>query len=190
VVELGERREGFDLRGALARTLGDPALELAYWFPEGGRYVDADGRRITLPAPGGRRVATVVERAGQPVAALVHDAALADHAELAESVCAAAALTLENERLQAELRARLSELRASRARLVAATELERRRLERDLHDGAQQRLVSIAMLLGLVEAELRSDPAAAAPLVREARESPGASVWAASPTASRRSAGP
>ena len=86
-----------------------------------------------------------------------------------QSVCAAAGLALENERLQAELRARLVELQASRARLVQATDAERRRIERDLHDGTQQRLVSIAMSLGLLEPRLPAD-GAAAPIVRETRE--------------------
>jgi signal transduction histidine kinase len=135
--------------------------------------VDGDGRAVELPTAGDARVATVVERGGQPVAALVHDPALVENLELVESVCAAAALTLENERLQAELRARLAELRASRARLVEAGATERRRIERDLHDGAQQRLISIAMSLGLVEARLPEDPLSAAPIVREAREALG-----------------
>ena len=170
VVELGEGADGTDLRDALARALGDPSLDVAYWFPSGDRYVDRDGQRIELPGPGTGRTATVVERDGQPIAALVHDSALAENAELVRSVCAAAALTLENERLQAALRARLAELQASRARLVEATETERRRIERDLHDGTQQRLVSLAMSLGLAESKLADDPGAAAPLVREARE--------------------
>jgi signal transduction histidine kinase len=170
VVELGDRASGNDLAAALARTLGDPSLEIAYWFESGARYVDRDGLSVALPEPESGRVATVVERDGQPIAALVHDAALNENAELVQSVCAAAALTLENERLQAELRARLAELQASRARLVEATEAERRRIERDLHDGTQQRLVSIAMSLGLAEAKLPADPRSARPIVREARE--------------------
>jgi signal transduction histidine kinase len=94
-----------------------------------------------------------------------------DHnSELVRSVCAAANLALENERLQAELRAQLIELQASRARLVEATDTERRRIERDLHDGTQQRLVSIAMSLGLLEAKLPEQASAVQPLVREARQ--------------------
>jgi signal transduction histidine kinase len=169
VVELGERDVTGDLRQALARALGDPSLEVRYWFPAAGRYVDSDGRPVELPEPGERRMTTIVERGGQPIAALVHDAGLEDNAELIDSVCAAAALTLENERLQAELRARLAELQASRARLVDATEAERRRIERDLHDGTQQRLVSLAMSLGLLDAKLPAEPEAAKPLAREAR---------------------
>jgi signal transduction histidine kinase len=170
VVQLGERGEPADLRDALARALGDPSLELAFWFPAEQRYVSADGRPVQLPEPDSGRLGTFVERQGQPVAVLLHDPALEHNTELVQSVCAAAALTLENERLQAELRARLSELQASRARLVEATDAERRRLERDLHDGTQQRLVSIAMSLGLLEAKLPNEPRALRPLVHETRE--------------------
>jgi signal transduction histidine kinase len=171
VVELGEPRAAVGLAGALSRALGDPSLSVGYWFPAESRYVDADGKPIELPDLGGGRMSTVVERGGQPVAVLIHDPALQDNDELVESVCAAAGLTLENERLQAELRARLSELHASRARLVEATDTERRRIERDLHDGTQQRLVSIAISLGLLESRLPPGSAQVRPIVRETRES-------------------
>jgi signal transduction histidine kinase len=170
VVELGGGAQTGDLRQALGRALGDPSVELAYWIPARERYVDADGHPVELPQGTDQRVATLVERDGEPVAVLVHDAALRENAELVDSVCAAAALTLENERLQAELRARLAELQASRARLVTATESERRRIERDLHDGTQLRLVSIAMALGLAESKLAADRPAVEPVLREARE--------------------
>jgi signal transduction histidine kinase len=169
VVELGERDVPGDLRQALARTLGDPSLDLAYWFSEAARYVDADGRPVVLPTPGSGRLMSIVERGGQPVAALLHDQALDEHRELVKSVCAAAAMALENERLHAELRARLADLQASRARLVDATQAERRRIERDLHDGTQQRLVSLAMSLGLLDTKLPADPDAAKPIAQEAR---------------------
>jgi signal transduction histidine kinase len=170
VVELGAPGESLDLRAALARTLGDPSLELAYWFPAERCYVDGEGRMVNLPDAQSGRSSTFVERDGQPIAALLHDPVLEHNAELVRSVCAAASLALENERLQAELRARLSELQASRARLVEATDAERRRIERDLHDGTQQRLVSIAMSLGLLESKLPDQETATRPLVREARE--------------------
>jgi signal transduction histidine kinase len=169
VVEL-ESVTATDLRGALARALGDSSLELAYWVPASGRYVDVGGQPVELPRPESRRTATVVEREGEPIAALIHDPALGENDELVRSVCAAAALTLENARLQAELRARLGELQASRARLVEATDTERRRIERDLHDGTQQRLVSIAMALGFAESKLAVDREAVQPVLREARE--------------------
>jgi signal transduction histidine kinase len=170
VVELQSGTTRVDLREALGRTLGDSSLELAYWLPSQGRYVDSDGLPVELPDGEAGRVATVVERDGEPVAALVHDVALRENPDLVDSVCAAAALTLENERLRAELLAKLAELQASRSRLVEATDTERRRIERDLHDGTQQRLVSIAMALGLAEAKLAADRPAVGPVLREARD--------------------
>jgi signal transduction histidine kinase len=169
VVELGEPTAPADLRDALARALGDPSLELAFWLPAEARYVDSEGRPVALDDRR-ERGSTVVERDGQPIAALLHDPALEHDSDLVRSVCAAAALALENERLHAELRAQLAELQASRARLVEATDAERRRIERNLHDGTQQRLVSIAMSLGLLESKLPEGSAEAPALVRETRE--------------------
>ena len=165
VLELGEAPGPGGVRDALARALGDPELRLAYWVPERDGWVDPNGRAVELS-----RAATVVERSGRRVAALEHDPALASQLELLESVAAAAGLALENERLNAELRARLEDLRASRVRIVEAAESERRRIERNLHDGAQQRLVFIAMQLGLAEHKLQTDPDEAEPLLHDARE--------------------
>jgi signal transduction histidine kinase len=157
VVELGQSPPSGELREALARALHDPSLAVAYWLPEQERYVDGDGRPFELPDEG-PSATTLVERDGRLIAALIHDASVRDDPDLVEAVCAAAGLALENERLQAELRAHLDELRASRARIVEAADAERRRLERDLHDGTQQRLVSVAMALGLAQSRLESDP--------------------------------
>jgi signal transduction histidine kinase len=176
VVELGEARAPGRLRDALARALGDPSLALAYWLPERRRYVDVEGAPVELPAAGGARVATIVESEGRRVAALVHDETLRNDPELVRAVCAAAGLALENERLQADLRARLDELRTSRARMVDAADAERRRLERNLHDGTQQRLVSISMALGLAESKLTTDPQATRRILEEAREALGAAL--------------
>ena len=170
IVELGQTTAPGDLRDALARALRDPSLALAYWLPEGKRYVDVEGRPFALPAASTSRAVSIAERDGRRIAALVHDPAILDEPELVQSVCAAAALALENERLQAELRARLEELRGSRARIVEAADEERRRIERNLHDGTQQRLVSISMALGLAEAKLESDPAGAGAVFGEARQ--------------------
>jgi signal transduction histidine kinase len=104
---------------------------------------------------------TLVDRDGVAVAALVHDAALRDEPDLLDAVAAAAAIALENARLNVELRARLDELKGSRARIVEAGDAERRRLERNLHDGAQQRLVAVALQLRLLQRRVGSDPAAA-----------------------------
>jgi signal transduction histidine kinase len=135
VVELGEARSG-TLRDGLARALGDPALEVAYRLPEGG-WVDAGGR--ALAAPEGRRV-TEVRRDGEVVAAIVHDAAVLDDPALVEAVGAAARLAAANARLQAELRAQVAEVEASRARLLGVADEERRRLEQRLHERAERRL--------------------------------------------------
>jgi signal transduction histidine kinase len=145
VVELST--EAADLRTRLARTLGDPTLELAYRLDD-GRYVDAGGRPIELPRQGDRAV-TALTSGGEEIAVLVHDPALLDEPGLVESVRATAGLVLENERLAAEVRSQLAEVRASRGRIVAAADAERRRIERNLHDGAQQRLVTLSMALGL-----------------------------------------
>jgi signal transduction histidine kinase len=148
VVELGEATAPGEVRDALARALGDPDLELAYPLGE-GRHVDAAGRAIELPQGEGRAVTPLV-RGGRPVAVLGHRAALLDDPGLLEEVGRAASLALDHERLQAELRAQLEALRASRARAVETGDAERRRLERDLHDGAQQRLVVLSLGLRLL----------------------------------------
>ena len=150
------------LRERLARALGDPTLEVAYRLAD-GRHVDAAGRPIDLLRRADCAI-TAVKVGGEEIAALVHDAALLDDPGLVESVRATAALVLENERLAAEVRSQLGEVRASRGRIVAAADAERRRMERNLHDGAQQRLVTLSVALGL-EAS-RADATAAAILSR------------------------
>ena len=288
VVSIGQ---GMPLRDGIADALGDPTLELAYWLEEGQRFVDRDGRGFELPEPGSGRVASIVERDGRRVGALVHDESLSDEPELIESVSAAVALALDNERLETELRAQYDflttivdtapsllvsidvegvirnlnpatvaasgyddeeqvsgryfwdvfidaaereamigrfraaapefapaeyendftnargehrviawrsapvldetgkvvrivagglditlrkqqeeELRASRVRIVAAGDDERRRLERNLHDGAQQRLVALSLALRLVQAKLASDPEGAGELLAGASD--------------------
>jgi signal transduction histidine kinase len=153
---------------ALAKALGDPSLVLAYWLARFDSYVDAEGAPVALPGEGSGRATTFVDKDGHPIAVLVHDTALAHQPELLEVVCAAANVALERERLQAELEARVVELRASRERIVTAGDAERRRLERDLHDGAQQRLVAIALQLSLLKGRIQSDPATAEQLAKTA----------------------
>ena len=109
-----------DLRDALARALRDPSLTLAYWLPEFGSYADHDGRPVELPDAVGRRAMRLIDREGVRVAALLHDPALEDEPDLLAAVTAAAGIALENARLNVELRARVEELRGSRARIVEA----------------------------------------------------------------------
>ena len=146
VVELGEARSG-TLRGELSRALGDPSLAIGYWLPDRGVFVDAEGRVLSLPGPGSGRSVTVVEREGRPVAVLVHDPAVLEDLGLLEAVTSAAQLAASNARLQAEVQARVVELAASRRRILAARDEERRRLERRLHDGAEARLGKLAATL-------------------------------------------
>jgi signal transduction histidine kinase len=144
-----------DLRGLLARTLADPSVDIVYPLDGTDRWIGSDGAAASLPVPGtGRRArrVTVLERDSKPLAALVHDPAL--DFELVRAVAAAAGMSLENERLHAEVRAQLEEVRASRARIVAAGDEQRRRVERDLHDGAQQRLLTLALALHTARRQL------------------------------------
>jgi signal transduction histidine kinase len=135
------------IRDELARALNDPTLELGLWLPERTAYVDASGDPLAVPEDGPKRAVTWIEHEGQPLAVLVHDPTLRDEPKLVEAVAAAARLALVNARLHAEVRAQLETVQESRARIVTAQDEERRRIERDLHDGAQQRLVALALEL-------------------------------------------
>jgi signal transduction histidine kinase len=167
--ELGTLR-GVRLEAGLAKVLGDPGLVLAYRVPGERSYLDGRGQPVVLPAPGGDHAVAPVERDGRELAMLIHDASLDDDPELVGAVAAAAAIALDDARLQAESEDRLAELRASRERIVAAGDAERRRLERNLHDGAQQRLVSVALQLRMIQRQIRTDPAVAEQLAASAAE--------------------
>ena len=160
---------GSSIREAIATALGDPSLQLVYWRARTGAYVTADGQPGRLPADGEGRAFVEIAREGEPVAAMIFDATLADEPELISAVSSAGALALDNERLQAELRARITELEDSRARVLDAELSERRRIERDLHDGAQQRFVSLSMTLALLDRGL-ADAGAERRLLASARE--------------------
>jgi signal transduction histidine kinase len=155
VVELGTTVGG-ELRSAVSRALGDPSVEIAYWVRDLDGYVDADGRR-ELPIDDPDRAVTVITRAEERIGALVHDPALREEPGLLDAVCAAAGLAMENQRLHAEVLARLAEVSASRARIVEAADAERRRVERNLHDGAQQRLVTLSLALTIARSRLANE---------------------------------
>jgi signal transduction histidine kinase len=146
---------------ALRLALGDPSLELVPWSDAAGAYLRADGRRQGPEVREPGRATTVISEADRPVALLVHDQALLADPGLVSAVAAAVRLTTDNERLRGELERQLAEVAASRARIISAGDAERSRIERDLHDGAQQRLVTIALALRLAEARLPAgtDPA-------------------------------
>jgi signal transduction histidine kinase len=131
--------------------------------------VDLYGHRLEL-ADSAWRAVTVIDRGGQPLAALLHDASLCDDPELIDAVTAAAGIALENAQLHAELHAWLDELNASTACVLEATVTERQRLERNLHDGAQQRLVALSLELSMLQKRFADDPEAKDRLEQVKRE--------------------
>jgi signal transduction histidine kinase len=146
-----------DARRILADALGDPSLTVAFWRPQRSEYVDAGGRPVQAPAGTAGRSATIVRQEGDPLAMIVHDSALDAEPGLVGAAGGAALMMLENARLEADLRASVADLRASRARLASAADAGRREIERNLHDGAQQRLVALRMRLADAEAHAVSD---------------------------------
>ena len=170
VVELQRTPDIRRLGEMLSRALDDPSLELVYWLRGFECYVDADGKPVALPENGNGRAATPIDHDGEHIAALIHDPALTHDPELLEIVSAATYVALERRRLQEELESQVRELAGSRARLVEAGDAARRKLERDLHDGAQQRLVSLAIALRITEDRVRDDPEAAGELAAARRE--------------------
>ncbi|MDQ4037464.1 MAG: histidine kinase, partial [Actinomycetota bacterium] len=145
VVGLGER-EGTSLRAQVSRALGDPSLVVGYWIPEQDRYVDDAGRPIELPT-GGQRVVTEIDDRGEKAGVLIHDPLAIDDPRLVGGVASAARLAVANARLQAEVRARVAELTASRRRIVEAGDAQGRELAREVSQGPQRRLDAVARLL-------------------------------------------
>jgi signal transduction histidine kinase len=158
IEELGVNPGPIELEQALARALRDPSVKLAYWLSDFGLYSDTDGREMDV-SDRDDRTATPVTRDGTPVAMLLHAPELNDEPDLLAAVATATAITIHNAQLQVELRARVQELRGSRNRILDAERRERRRLERDLHDGAQQRLLALSLELGKLQEDLRLEPA-------------------------------
>ena len=159
VVDLETGENGEKLVASLRRALADPDLDIVYSLPAGG-WIDGEGRpaAVGTPHPAGGQVVTPVVYRGAPVAAILHDPVLLRSPERLATAAAAAGLAIDNERLQAELRARLVDVQASRARIIEAGDRERRRVERNLHDGAQQRLVGLALTLRLAGRKAAGDP--------------------------------
>jgi signal transduction histidine kinase len=154
-------------RDLLARALEQPSLRLAFWLPERQGYVDTDGVALpkSLDLPG--RSVTAIQRAGQPYAVVVHESAVPEEREVVELVGSSSVLALENMRLEAELNASTGDLRASRTRILAVADSERRRVERDLHDGAQHRLIALRVKLRLLDETKEAQVGTRARLVNE-----------------------
>ena len=157
VLELEAQPEPRGVRDVLAAVLRDPGLRLAYPLGD-GRRLDADGRPVS---PRRGQEVTKLHDADAVLAEVAHAPGLLDDPSLVGAIASAARLALHNERLHAELRARLEDLRAMRGRIVSAGDAERRQLERDLHDGAQQRLATLAVSLEVARTRATSDRASA-----------------------------
>jgi signal transduction histidine kinase len=170
-IELGRSGPRRPLVESLRRALRDPSLDLAFWSRPAAGYVNLEGEPVSLPGDENVRALTRLDGEDGPLAALIHDPALAEQRPLVDGVAAVARLSIENERLHAEVRAQLEDVRASRERIVRAADHERRRVERNIHDGAQQRLVSLSLALSMAQAKVNnSSPEVAATLVNAEAE--------------------
>jgi signal transduction histidine kinase len=157
-----------ELRELIAKALSDPSVELAYRDPGASTgWVDGDGEPIPPPRDGPGRCCTAIIADGRPVAALVHDDALADQRSFVQTVGGYALTWEDNHRLAARVEESLRELRESRARILAAADDERRRIERNLHDGGQQRLVALRVRLELADETMRESPARARRMLQQ-----------------------
>ncbi len=170
VAQLGPNVSAHRLRSVMADALGDPSLELGFRIATDGgdrSFVDSRGRWIEPAKPGPGRMATPVEKDGQTVAVILHDDGLNRDPELVSSAGRVLQLAVQNDRLERDLESTVGELRASRARIASERDTERRRIERDLHDGAQQRIVALRIKLGRLGETVRSDPDQGAAMLDE-----------------------
>jgi signal transduction histidine kinase len=163
-----------EIGAVLSEALGDPLAELIFWLPETEAYADASGEIVELAADA--RARTEIHRDEARTAVLLHDPALLERRDFLSGVLAAAALSIEMARLRVEVRLQLAEVEASRTRIVEAGYEERRRLERDLHDGAQQRLVSLGVQLRRLQLSLPKDAKVLSPAIDQAVEEVGATI--------------
>jgi signal transduction histidine kinase len=148
-----------DPQGLISETVGDPSLRIAYPRPDApGAYVDSSGAPVAVGEGAGGRAVSWLHRDGQPLAAVLYDSELRDQEPFIQALGAAALIRLERAHLQADLVASTRELAASRVRLIEAADAERRRLERDLHDGVQQQLLGVRIKLDRAADAIRTEP--------------------------------
>jgi signal transduction histidine kinase len=170
IADVGDAPSRLVLRDALAGALRDPSLRILTWDDDGGGYRDEDGQLVPSPASSANGTVTPVETAGRRLAVIVHDPALDEDPGLVSAGVAVTRFAIDNERLGLEIGRQLEEVRASRARIVEAGDAERRRIERNLHDGVQQRLVALAMALRRAGGDAEIDSEAGRALRRGADE--------------------
>jgi signal transduction histidine kinase len=161
-IQLDRRPGPDDLQAALRQALGDPQAQLLVWDGRQESWIDASLERTLLPESDDGMSVTRLERDGEPYAAIVHDIALREDPSLIAATTSLLRLALDNARLADAVKDQLEQVRSSRARLVEAAASERRRIERDLHDGAQQRLIAVALSLQHARAEAAKDTPSAA----------------------------
>jgi signal transduction histidine kinase len=163
-----------EIGAVVADALGDPLAELFFWLPETAAYADSNGEVRSLPEDD--RARREISRDDTRTAVLLHDPSLSEQRDLLDGVLSAAALSIEMARLRVEVRLQLAEVEASRARIVEAGYEERRRLERDLHDGAQQRLVSLGVRLRRLQLGLPKGAEVLSPAIDQAVEEVGETI--------------
>jgi signal transduction histidine kinase len=168
------RRAPEEIGSVLAEALDDPLAELFFWLPETQAYADVEGELVELPHDA--RAHREITRDDARTATLLHDPALLEHRDLLDGVVSAAALSIEMARLRVEVRIQLAEVEASRTRIVEAGYEERRRLERDLHDGAQQRLVSLGVQLRRLQLSLPREATILSPALDQIVGEVGAAI--------------
>ena len=168
------RRAAEEIGAVLAESLGDPLSDLVFWLPETEAFADSAGEIIEPPSD--QRARREISRDDTRTAVLLHDPSLSERRDLLDGVLSAAALSIEMARLRVEVRIQLAEVEASRARIVEAGYEERRRLERDLHDGAQQRLVSLGVQLRRLQLALPRGAELLSPAIDQAVDEVGATI--------------
>ena len=169
------RRAPEEIGGVLARALREPLAELVFWLPESATFATAGGELVASLLDDGR-ARSEISREGRPTAVLLHDPALLVRRATLRDILAAAALSIEIARLRVEVRLQLQEVQASRVRIVEAGYEERRRLERDLHDGAQQRLVSLGLQIRRMQRSLPREASVLAPALDQIVSEVGSAI--------------
>src|SRR3954470_19129444 len=176
-VELRPHPDAAALRKAMAAALEDPTLRIVYWLPnDPGQWIDETGWPVSAPTEEDGRAVTEITADGRRLAAIVHDVELSRDPELIRAASSYALTALDNERLVGQLRSSMRELSESRTRLVAVADDERRRIERDLHDGAQQRLVALRVKLDLAAERIRDESPDGADTIRRLEDDVDATI--------------
>ena len=149
VIRLLDSGSRLNEEATLADALSDPDIKLAFWIPASDQFVDTDGAHVGPPTANSGRVMTEFRRGGQLIGGIISDAAISQHPELLEAAARVVSIAVDKRRLEGDLKTARENLSSSRAESAAATETQRRRIERDLHDSLQQELLAVDMRVQL-----------------------------------------